>query len=350
MADAFVTVLPVTLAVVLLASAIAKLRTPDDLVGWAELGVPGPLRRQVLLRLHPWGELALALGLLVLGGFLGLILALVATVLMTGYLWLVARAFRESRASGEDASCSCFGARRQITRVTVARNAWLTLLALATASIIWTVPLVGGAIFVGVSNWAWLVATAAAAFTTALVLWPDSATDDSPGPVRSAPAFADSLADADELDYVRTRTPAVPLQLANGTTVNLRRLASSRPTMLFSVSEACGGCEPVVARLPVWRTLLPEVDLRLLLASEPDAAAWTEYSEPQSLHDPQGYVRGSIADWPTPTVVLLGIDGLLAGGPVSGATEIESFISDVHESLHGVVAEPQADDEVAAAP
>ena len=60
----------------MVASAVGKLRRPDDLAGWAELGVPAAFRRDWLLRLHPWGELALGLALAVLGGALGLLAAL----------------------------------------------------------------------------------------------------------------------------------------------------------------------------------------------------------------------------------------------------------------------------------
>ncbi len=37
----------------------------------------------------------------------------------------------------------------------------------------------------------------------------------------------------------------------------------------------------------------------------------------------------------TPTAVLLGIDGLLAGGPVVGTDDVVAFIDDIYESLHG---------------
>ena len=50
---------------VLLVSGIAKLRTPDDEAGWAELGVPAALRRPWLMRLHPIAEIVLAAALLV---------------------------------------------------------------------------------------------------------------------------------------------------------------------------------------------------------------------------------------------------------------------------------------------
>ena len=80
---------------------------------------------------------------------------------------------------------------------------------------------------------------------------------------------------------------------------------------------------------------LPEVDIRLLLQYEPQDGQLAEMSEPQSLHDPGGYVSASIADWKTPTAVLLGADGLLAGGPATGFDSISEFIADVYESLHG---------------
>ena len=50
-----------TLAVVLIGSGIAKLRHSDDLAGWDQIGVPELLRRQWLLRWHPWGEIILGL-------------------------------------------------------------------------------------------------------------------------------------------------------------------------------------------------------------------------------------------------------------------------------------------------
>jgi hypothetical protein len=137
------------------------------------------------------------------------------------------------------------------------------------------------------------------------------------------------------LDYVRTRTPAVPVTLADGTTANLRKLASHRPLLLMAVSETCGACEQVVARIGHYRELLPEVDVRVLVMDTPEHSSLTDVNEPQSLHDPEGYVRESIADWPVPTAVLLGIDGMLAGGPESGSDGVDAFVGDVYEGLHG---------------
>nr|WP_211195849.1 MauE/DoxX family redox-associated membrane protein [Agromyces sp. H66] len=313
-----------------MASAVGKLRHPDDLAGWAELGVPAAFRRIWLLRLHPWGELALGLGLAVLGGVLGLLAALVAVALMAAYTLLVWRVRAKARASGSDASCACFGAPTPVTGVTVLRNSWLLLVAAVAASTIWATPLLGGPLAALGPDWGWLVALAAAAFTAAVVVWPPQAA------AREAPVpIAASQSVDDDLDYVRTRTPAVPVTLGDGRTANLRTLSMQRPTLLLAVSEVCGSCLSVIERVPTWRALLPEIDVRLLVSIAPSESRLTEAAYPESLHDTEGYVRGSITEWPTPTAVLLGADGLLAGGPESGSAAIDSFIGDVYESLHG---------------
>lgn len=332
MIAALAATLPVILAGVLVVSAVAKLRAPDDLVGWAELGVPKAFRRQWLLSFHPWGEIALGAALALLGGWLGLLAAIVAVVLMAAYLWLVVQA----KGRSDDASCACFGSRRRITRVTIIRNSWLLALALATAAVIWTAPVLGGALALAVSGW-WgtLIAAAAAAVTAALVLWPDAPQAEPASPA-AEPAAAEQVDAGGELDYIRTRTPAVPVSLADGTRVNLRELTRTKPMLMLAVSSTCGSCSVVIEQAPDYRTLLPELDVRLMFTHPHDSGRLSELTEPQSLHDPEHFISGSIEDWRVPSAVLFGIDGLLAGGPVTGVREIEDFVDDVYESLHGV--------------
>lgn len=322
--------IPLVLAAVLVASAVAKLRTPDTLAGWQELGVPEGLRREWLRRIHPWAELLLGAAVALLGGLLGLAAALVAVALMGGYTILVTRVV----VRAESTSCACFGARRSVTRVTVVRNVWLTALAIMTAAVVWSTPLLGGALAAGIPEMAWLVALAIAAMTTALVLWPDASTA-AVNPASDPPARADTPDDDGLLDYIRTRTPAVPVTLADGTVVNLRTLAARKPILLLAVSSTCGACEGVVAKRAEWRELLPEVDVRLLLSKPVNLSAWTEQDEPQSLHDVEDYVAESIGYRGTPTAVLLGADGMLAAGPVTGDLGVARLVDDIYESLHG---------------
>jgi len=326
MPGALAIALPLTLAGVLIVSAIAKFRAPDDLAGWSEIGVPAGLRKEWLRRLHPWAELALGIAIAVLGGILGLLAALVAVALMGAYSWLVTRAVLHD----DDASCACFGVRKRVTKVTVIRNAWLAVLAAATAAISWTTPLIGGPLREAVADGGWVIGLGVAAVTTALILWPEGGQEVADAPPRAAVADTD-----DERDYIRTRTPAVPVTLADGRVENLRTMAARKPILLLSVSTTCSPCTPIIEKVGVWRELLPEVDVRLLLAAAPESSSLIELAEPQSLHDPDGYVRQSLDTPSTPTAVLLGIDGLLAGGPVLGTDDVEAFIDDIYESLHG---------------
>ena len=321
---------------VLIASGIAKLRMPDDASGWEALGIPAGLRRSWLIRLHPYGELLLAAVLLLVGGPLGIPAAAVAVLLFAAYLVLVWRAKRKT----PDASCACFGERRPITSRTLVRNGWLLLVSLASLATIGSAPLWGGVLRAAVPEWAWILVIAAAVVTTVLVREPGSVP--AAADVRSAtddgrPLAGDGPVDDGELeDYLRTRTPAVPVQLGDGTTMNLRDLSAQGPILLLAVSETCGSCTAVIERIDEYRALLPEVSVRFLLQNAPANSALTSSEEPQTLHDPHRYVSGSIADsWYTPTAVLLGADGMLAGGPVAGAEKIAEFVGDVYESLHG---------------
>jgi hypothetical protein len=325
-----------TMTVVLIASGIAKLRTADDLAGWASLGVPAALRQQWLLRLHPWGEIALGLALALLGGWLGLAAAVVCLALMVAYTVLVWRALRRD----DDASCSCFGSAAPITGRTLVRNIWLTVLAVAIVATVWASPLWGGAVLAAVeaAAWLWIVGAVVAAVTMLLVVRSEQpATAAVAEPAASIiPARRGEVADEDGmLEYVRTRIPAVPVTLGDGTPANLRELALQKPMLLLAVSETCGSCAVTRERVPEYRRLLPELDVRLLITATPEQSGITETAEPQSLHDPDGNVRASIADWGVPTAVLLGADGLLAGGPETGPDGVETFVGDIYESLHG---------------
>jgi hypothetical protein len=236
----------------------------------------------------------------------------------------------------------------------VVRNVWLTLLAIGAAVCASGTPLAGGALAAGVAQLPWLLAAAVAVVTTALVLWRDPGTAPAAPGVPVVGAAGGPSADADgsvpegDGDYARRRTPAVPVTFADGTEVNLRALAAKKPILLLALSSMCGHCETIRDRRMHYRALLPEVDVRLLLV-EPTTSRWAEREEPQSLHDPGDYVAGSIEEWSTPTAVLLGADGLLAGGPVTGDVAIEEFIGDVYEALHGERPPTEPDPAAAAA-
>lgn len=315
---------------VLIASGALKLRNPADLTEFDQLGVPTALRRQWIATAHPWGELLLGIVLLVTGGWIGALAALAATLLMVAYLVLVSRA----RRATPDASCACFGSTKKITAATVARNAWLSLLGALAFAASWALPVLGGPLAaLGRDGWEWLLVVLAAAGTVALVMWPEPA--DAVAAAPQASGVGDGVGAEGELDYIRSITPAVPVTMADGSTQTLRELSSARPMLMLAVSATCSSCTSTIESRERWRELLPELDIRLIMTAAPDETEIAEQAHPMSMHDPDRRVAPSLGYVSTPSAVLFGMDGMLAGGPVTGADAISEFIGDVYESLHG---------------
>src|SRR5690625_8008804 len=123
--------------------------------------------------------------------------------------------------------------------------------------------------------------------------------------------------------------------MVDGTANNLRELSATTALVLLYVSPYCRSCQEVLDRVDGYRALIPQVELRYLLAQAPHQTTLAQYEHPQSVHDPHRYVRDSLGDaWPTPTAVLFGADGMLAGGPVSGAKAIDRFMWDIYAELN----------------
>lgn len=312
------------LAAVLLASGFAKLKTPDSIDGWRDMGVPRPFRQRWLVAAHPWGEIALALGLIALGSWLGAALATTTLALMLVYLVVIVRLLR----SNPDPTCSCFGAHEAVSSVTVVRNFFYAALAVAALVASPQLPLVGGPARTVATEggWAPLTAAALAAVTVVLTMWHPQKRADPQSPA----------APQDQQEFRSTRIPALTLQTADGESVNLRELVKHGPQLLLAVLPGCTPCEEALAQVPQWRERLPEVTLRRLIRINPDDTQYTERDEPQSLHDPDDLLRQTLGEWRSPTLLLLGTDGFIVGEPVTGYPSVVEFIDEIEESLREV--------------
>lgn len=327
MPQALTIVAPLLVAAVLVASAVGKLRDPARAAaGFEALDVPRPLRAPGLVRAHPWAEIVLAALLLVTSGPAGFAIAALALALMVVYLVLVARALRKP----EDVDCGCFGSLggQRITGMTVARNAWLTVLAGVGLLSVQD----GGSVVTRVSSldsagaW-WLLAVFAAVLTVGLVLGVG-------GPGSAASDVGELRDDIEYEDYIRARIPAVAVTLADGSTTDLRRLSSERAQLLLYVSEGCGSCRDVIAEVPRWRAAMPQIDIRLVVGLSPVASSLSKMDPPVTAHDPDHLVRDTFGISGTPAALLLGADGLLAGGPVMGRPAVEELVTEIEHELY----------------
>ena len=319
---------PVLLAAVLVVAAAGKLRAPahsaDALVA---LDVPRWLRAPRLVKAHPWAELALAVALVLATGWLGTAVAVAAALLFAGYLVLIARAATQP----EPVDCDCFGAlgAGPVTRRTVVRNVWYLVVAgLAIWAHAGGVGPASAVVGLDAAGWWWFAGAAAAAVTVAVTMHGQG----------SARPDAEAAGDEEDVaDYIRVRTPAVPVSLPDGGTRTLRELSRERAQLILLVSETCGFCEVVAKQVPAWRKELELIDLRLLVPTEPGKTTMTEaLNDPMTLHDPAQLVRETFSVRGMPSAVLLGIDGLVAGGPVSGTVAIEEFVQEIRNQLDEV--------------
>lgn len=310
------------LAAVLVASGIGKLRHPEGAdEAFTALLVPDALNRPWLIRAHPWAELALAALLLALPHPASLVGAVAALALFTTYLVLVWRVV----ASGEEASCNCFGATGSSTvdGWTLARNILLVLVAVAVVVDAAT----GGSALVRFgelgADWWWVAGLAVAAATTYLIARetaPETVAEESLEP---------------EEDYLRLPIPDVPVRVREGgAELSLRDLAAERAQVILLLSPGCGPCTTISNKVPQWAKDLPEIDFRVLNAISHQnmreiKPIWEPYFVEEVRHE-VGTVFGSPG---RPSAILLGLDGLLAGGPVVGLTAIEQLIADITEQI-----------------
>jgi hypothetical protein len=312
---------PVVVAVVLFASGWAKV---GDVTGtrlaFVALKVPALLTRASVVRTLPFAELLLGCALLLTWGWVLAAAAAATTVLFVAYVVLVARVLR----AGDSVECHCFGTLGddRVTSATLARNLVLVLLAaLATgfgASGSGVVPAIGD---FDAADWWWPVMTALVVATALLIV--------RPGPAAEEPAGNDD----DELqDYLRQPVPIGFLETEAGKKVQLRDLAARRPQLLIFMSVGCGACHIVAEWLPSFAEKLEIVEVNTVFTEPLDAVPEKMRSAGTTWFDPDEAVTNLFASG-RPAAVLFGADGMLAGGPVLGAKDIEFFVDDIVAEL-----------------
>lgn len=339
MIDALVAA-PLLLAAVLLLAAQAKWNNRPSLVSATRLlklpsALEGPVQwlppiealLGVALVVLPWAPALTVIAALTLG-------------LMLAYTAVVARGLTFSPRP----SCGCFGTiGAPITIDTLVRN--VVLSALALAAVLWgahghTVP--GTLVPGNRTTWAWL---GALAVTAAIARWvvgerrphvPSYTGHQQPTPP-PAPEPADPN------DYVRQEIP--PLMFLDGDKpVTMRGLARERAQLLVFITCGCGRSHEAIALAREWRERMPALDVRAV-ASVPMSFELGGFDWPHAwLRDPDAQAWGSLDIAGDPMALLVGADGLLAGGPVAGVADLTAFGEEIAEALaDGPVPEPEID-------
>lgn len=346
---------PILLTLTLLASGLAKLGARQDTEdAMTSLRLPlRPFHRSVATLL-PVVEVALALVLWVPSAPLQTLVAVAITALMLTYLVIIARALTFE----ERVECACFGtlASPTVSRTTLARNVLLSMLSLLTV-----VSALSGLMETALVRQPLTVIGMGAALLLAIVLTALAlggisalgADADAPAPAPSAASAASAAnapdgaapsegtgkqlaAEEELLDYERAPIPPAVLQQADTRLVTLQQLAGQRAALLVFVSEGCGPCERVLDQVPGWLTALsPFMQVKVVLSRPLDQLRerTIERVGEHALHDLQFTARRALGARTAPSAVLLGADGLLAGGPVDGGSAVIEFVEEIVEQL-----------------
>ncbi|HRW20137.1 MAG TPA: MauE/DoxX family redox-associated membrane protein [Dermatophilaceae bacterium] len=327
------------LALVLGVSGLAKLRDRDGVTASAQaLRLPTWLTGSWLRWALPAGELGLALALLLLGSTPLVAAAALALLLTVAYWAIIARALRFE----VPVTCGCLGrlGDNTVRPRTLARNTLLVLLAALTlyaALAHLSVPTGLGA--VSGPGWLWALLAALVAATAVLTFGrggpvrPPGAHRHGAGPqptTIATPAAAPTDGEDGALDYQRLPIPYGVLLDEHGEPVVLRTWAAAGARLLLFLSPGCAPCQLTAERAPAWRArLAPVVTVHIVRRAGSDVSR----AEAGTLADRDGVVGLTLDCLRTPSAVLLGADGLLAGGPVAGLEAIAAFVDEVAEQL-----------------
>ncbi len=327
----------VAIALVLGVSGATKVAAPQQTEDAFEAlripFVPGRLGAAVL----PWGELALAGGLLVLRGPWLVAAGALALILSLTYTAIIARAL----TFAEPVTCSCFGAfgAAKVSTTTLWRNivmsvvAFVALLAAVQGTHVWGL--------VSQEPW-WLAVSLLVAALFALVAAGSGTTHPSRGMAQSGTGSGE--AEEEELDYLRLPIPYATL-LEHGDsekTTTLRDLARTQARLLLFLSAGCGSCRRTAENVEQWAaSLSPAVGVVPIYTYAPSVV---EFEIPWFLQ-PHGNASQVLESFGTPSAVLLGADGFLAGGPIAGEDSVRRFVEEVLEQIHDAQALTD-DDEV----
>ena len=328
---------PLLLTMTLLLSGLAKLGARQGTEeAMTSLRLPlRPLHRTVASVL-PVAEIVLALMLWIPSVPLQTAVAAATALLMITYLVIIARALTFEEA----VECSCFGtiASPTVSRLTLGRNILLTALSLLTVSaaargMMTTVLVQAPLALIGLGITV-LVTVALTVLTFGTTTAGTASAPAAAGP-GSTPGGGE-LEDEELEDYERTATPAAVLQRPDGSLTTLSRLTAHRAALLVFVSEGCGPCERVLDQAPGWiEALSPFLQVHFVFSREADQLRerTTDRVGDLALHDLQFTARSVLGARSAPSAVLLGADGLLAGGPVNGGSAVIEFVEEIRAQL-----------------
>ncbi|MGO4454417.1 MauE/DoxX family redox-associated membrane protein [Arthrobacter sp. RAF14] len=320
---------PIGLAAVLVLSGIAKLRDRESTLSVVtELRLPGFLRRDYFAWALPVGEILLALLLFSPWSGVFSVAAVLSLALFVGYWGVIARALTFDPRP----DCGCFGriGDQSVSAKTLVRNSLLVVLGALT---LW-LALSGGTVISligGDPSALWWIVLSALLLVLAGLIVHRSNEASRPGAVAQASGAGDPGSEDD--DFSRDPIPAALLQSEDGGVQTLRELASAKAQLLVAFNCVCKPSHVAAGKVAEWSERIPEVDVRILSTVPHKPLRRSIPTAEGVLYDHDSLAWKALGLTSSPSAVLLGADGYLAGGPVEGLEEMESFVEEIADVL-----------------
>ncbi len=135
-------------------------------------------------------------------------------------------------------------------------------------------------------------------------------------------------------DYVRAPIPDAVLLRPDGEPVTLRQLASQQAQLLVTIDCLCAPAREAIARVEEFQSRLPVLQVRLMPSIRPSVpGTFPPEVERNAVYDYMGLAAKALGATGKAAAVLLGADGMIAGGPVSGIDEVAQFVADIEAQL-----------------
>lgn len=153
-----------------------------------------------------------------------------------------------------------------------------------------------------------------------------------PAPTPTPTSEAAPAVVEDELAYERKPIPSGIVINAEGKPRTLAELAMYRPTLVVAITCLCGSVRGAVDQLGAWAERLEVVDVVLFTTFPLDGLPEDWGVRDRAWYDHRSTSRSALGLSGSVSAVLLGADGMVAGGPVP-EDEIEQFVADIEAEL-----------------
>ena len=307
----------ILLALVLTFSAAAKLASSKHTdAAFISLRLPAWLRTLRAPVLLPWGELALAVLLLVTSGPLAVLTAVAALVLFVLYLVVIVRALTFE----EKVTCSCFGelGLGEVTVLTAVRNLLLVALsALVLYDATRGTSVLGRVIDYSAASWLWLALIGVAIALTWLITGAHGSARTSTHQAASTPMLFERVTGT--VYDVEDRPVAVE---------SLTR--PDQHTLLLFASPTCGSCHTTLEQVRTWQAQTMKVRVVVVLTMRVDDTygGLANPSDFEIYFDPDMSLLTHYSGV-TPSALLFDSDGHLLSALAVGSERVEHLMRTV---------------------